>query len=122
MADPRHQLGGQAEEAVAAWLSGRGWRILARRWRWSGGELDLVCLDAGGVLVGVEVKVRRTDRAGSGAESVDRRRLARLRTTLARYARTSGLAADGLRIDLVSLRPAAGGRWLLERLPAVDRW
>jgi len=33
MTDPRHDLGLRAEGAAADWLRGRGWQILARRWR-----------------------------------------------------------------------------------------
>ncbi|MGH2429568.1 MAG: YraN family protein [Candidatus Limnocylindria bacterium] len=126
MGDPRHSLGLRAEEAVAAWLSGSGWRVLARRWRGSaGGELDLICLAADRTLVGIEVRARRTDRAGSAAESVDRRRVLRLRTALAAYAAGATVPHHGLRIDLVAVSPAAGaqpGQWHLRRLAGVDAW
>ena len=123
MPDPRHLLGARAEDAAAAWLANAGWRVLARRWRASAGELDLVCLDPSGALVGVEVKLRRTPHAGSAAESVDRHRLMRLRTTLARFAVERDLAfvAD-LRLDLVTVTPAQGGQWRLARYPGVDAW
>jgi putative endonuclease len=121
--DPRHLLGARAEEATAAWLATAGWRVLARRWRGSAGELDLVCLDPSGALVGVEVKLRRTPHAGSAAESVDRHRLMRLRTTLARFAAERDLAfVTDLRLDLVTVTPAAGGQWRLARYPGVDAW
>lgn len=122
MSDSRHTLGHHAEAAVADWLAGRGWRILDRRWRAPVGELDLVCLDAAGALVGVEVKVRRTGRAGSGAESVDRRRVLRLRAALAAYARAATVEHRAVRLDLVTLVPAAEGRWRLVRLQGIDAW
>jgi putative endonuclease len=121
MTDPRHDLGLRAESAAAAWLRSRGWQILARRWRSSHGELDLVCVDPGGILVGVEVKLRRTGRAGTTLEAIDRRRLARLRTSLAAYAAASSARSMGLRIDLVSATPA-GADWRLARLEAIDQW
>jgi len=122
MSDPRHELGRRAESAVATWLSSSGWRVLDRRWRGTRGELDLVCLDPGGVLVGVEVKLRSTGRAGSGAESVDRRRVARLRATLSAYAAGGNVAHCDTRLDLVSVAPADGGRWRLRRLTGIDAW
>jgi putative endonuclease len=122
MSDPRHELGRRAEGAVAGWLAGRGWRILHQRWRGSRGELDLVCLDPDGVLVGVEVKLRRSERAGSGAESVDRRRVARLRAALAVYAAGGTIARRDVRLDLVMLAPAGDGRWRLRRVPGIDAW
>ncbi|HEX5395924.1 MAG TPA: YraN family protein [Candidatus Limnocylindria bacterium] len=122
MPDPRHDLGLRAEAAVAAWLEGDGWTVLARRWRVPEGELDLVCLDRAGALVGVEVRARRTRRSGSPLESVDRRRIGRLRRALARYAAAMSGRHDGTRLDLVSVTPAAEGRWLLRRYPALDAW
>jgi len=121
--DPRHLLGRRGEDAVARWLAGAGWTVLARRWRCPSGELDLVLRDPAGALVAVEVKVRATARAGNAAESVDRRRLARLRAALATFARQDGTASvTGLRIDLVTVSLAPDGRWRMCRLPAADAW
>jgi putative endonuclease len=121
MPDPRHELGRRAEAAAAAWLIGKGWRVLARRWRSTAGELDLVCLDGGSVLVAVEVKLRRSERSGAAVEAVDQRRLARLRGTLADYARRERSGGEGLRIDLVTVTPAGDG-WRLRWMPGVDAW
>jgi putative endonuclease len=122
MSDARHELGRRAEGAVAAWLAGRGWRILNLRWRGSRGELDLVCLDPDGVLVGVEVKLRSTGRSGGGAESVDRRRVSRLRSALAAYAAGGSVRYRDMRLDLVTMTPAGAGRWRMRRLPVIDAW
>jgi putative endonuclease len=123
MADPRHELGRDAERAVAAWLTNAGWRVLARRWRVAEGELDLVCLDPDDTLVGIEVRARGSSRAGTPEESVDRRRLGRLRRALGIYARASAIRGCRLRIDLVSVGDRdPAGRWRLRRLPAIDAW
>jgi putative endonuclease len=125
MADPRHRLGRSAEDAVAGWLTDAGWRVLARRWRARGrGELDIVCLDASGALVGVEVRARHGQRAGAASESVDWRRLRRMRATLAAYAAAEAPARwRGLRLDLVTAEadPAAAA-WRLRRYPAIGGW
>lgn len=121
MAAPLQGLGHRAEVATAVWLRQRGWQVLARRWRSASGEIDLVCLDPDGVLVAVEVKLRRTARAGGPAEALDGRRLARLRRTLVDYAMDRRAAAQGLRIDLVSVTPA-GNVWRLSRWPGIDAW
>jgi len=121
--DPRHALGERAEEAVATWLSSRGWTILARRWRCPDGELDLVGLDPGGVLVAIEVKVRRSVRAGGALESVDRRRLRRLRSALGCYLAEADTPAEGgIRVDLVALCPGGNGQWRLTHHRAIDAW
>ena len=122
MGDPRHDLGIVAEGTVAAWLEGSGWRLLGRRVRASGGgEVDIVALDPAGVLVGIEVRARRTMRAGIGTESIDARRTARTGRTLAAYAAGSRVGHRGLRVDLVSVMPEPGtdGRWRLRRIPNI---
>ena len=121
MAAPEQELGRRAEATTASWLAQRGWRVLAQRWRSATGEIDLVCLDPDGILVGVEVKLRRTSRAGGPADALDPRRLARLRRTLADYAAKHRSAATGLRIDLVSLT-REGDSWRLVRWPGIDAW
>jgi putative endonuclease len=121
MPNPRHELGRRAEAATATWLTTVGWQVLARRWRSAAGEIDLVCLDADGTLVGVEVKLRRTSRAGSAVETVDHRRLGRLRGALLDYVRRTSLAHNGLRIDLVTVTPAEEG-WRLRRFEGIDAW
>lgn len=125
MGDPRHDLGIAAEQAVAGWLEAKGWRILARRYRSrAGGEVDLIGLDTGGVLVAVEVRARRTGRAGNGSETIDPRRTARIGRTLSAYAVDRGVAHAGLRTDLVTAAPEPGlvARWRLRRVPNIGAW
>jgi putative endonuclease len=121
--DPRHALGERAEGATAAWLETRGWTILARRWRCRDGELDLVAQDPDGVLVAIEVKVRRTGRAGNPIESIDRQRLRRLRAALGRFtSETSRPLGKGLRVDLVAVRPEGLAQWRLSHHQGIDAW
>jgi putative endonuclease len=104
-------------------LVSRGWTILARRWRCPSGELDLVALDPDNVLVAIEVKLRRGARAGDPLESVDRRRLARLRAALGRFRAESETGrGEGTRVDLVAVRPAGEGLWRLAHHRAIDAW
>jgi putative endonuclease len=122
VSDPRQLLGQRAEDATAAWLAAIGWTILARRWRRPEGELDLVCRDPDGVLVAVEVKLRRSSRVGDPLESVDRRRIRRLRAALGSYASSERATTPaGLRIDLVTVTPS-GPRWHLARHASIDGW
>jgi putative endonuclease len=121
LANPRHELGERAEAATAHWLVTSGWQVLDQRWRDSSGELDLVCRDPAGALVAVEVKLRRTGRAGTALEAVDRGRLLRLRRALAAYALASARSWPALRVDLVTVAPA-GDSWLLRRYPGIDAW
>ena len=122
MGDPRHLLGLAAENAAARWLDACGWRVLARRCRSpDGGEVDLVALDPDGALVAIEVRARRTSRAGAAGLSVDGRRVARLRRTLAMIGAVSGTPHRALRVDLVTAEPvdSSAGAWRLVRIPGV---
>lgn len=122
MGDPRHELGLAAEAAAAAWLCRVGWHVLARRSRGRGrGELDLVALDTGEVLVAVEVRARRSSRAGAPEATVDAARVRRLRRALGAYAADQRIPHRGLRVDIVTVRPAADqpGAWRLDRVPGI---
>lgn len=122
MSDPRHTLGLTVESAVADWLTRAGWTILSRRSRApGGGEVDLIGLDLDGTLVAVEVRARRHGRVGSAAESIDRRRIGRLRRTLAAMA-SAAPPHCGLRVDLVTAEPVTGSasEWNLRRFPGID--
>jgi len=122
MADEPGDLGHRGEDATARWLTSRGWSVLDHRWRDASGELDLVCLDPGGALVGVEVKVRSTGRAGLGAESLTPRRVRRLRSAIVAYAGRHGPRATGARLDLVELTRVRPGCWRLRHLKRIDGW
>ena len=80
-----------------------------------------MCIALGGTLVGVEVKLRTTGRAGSALEALDRRRLLRLRATLTDYGHAEKAPGRGYRIDLITATPA-DGRWRLVRFAGVDGW
>ena len=118
MPDPRHDLGLRAETAVATWLERSGWAVLDRRVRTrTGGEVDIVAIDCRGVLVAIEVRARRSGRAGRPEETVSVGHVRRLRRSLASVAEAWGTTARELRIDLVTAEPVAGspGRWMLRR-------
>ena len=97
--------------------------VLERRARApGGGEIDLVAVDRDDVLVAVEVRARRSGRTGAPAATVDGRRIARLRRTLASIGRASAVPHRGMRVDLVAAEPIPGpaGRWRLQRFPGID--
>ena len=65
----RMQRGAAAEDLAARYLQVRGLKILARNLRCKAGELDLVCLDDG-VLVVIEVRQRGSVEFGGALGSV----------------------------------------------------
>jgi putative endonuclease len=124
----RRATGSAVEDAVAEALAARGWRILARRVRVGRLELDLVAVDPGPppALVVVEVRWRRSRAFGLPEETVDGRKIGRLRlaaTTLAGSGRLPGeerLPALPLRLDVVAVEPGAGGRLRARHHRAID--
>lgn len=73
MTEERLELGRAGEEAAAGYLSGMGWRILERRWKGAGREIDIVA-ERGGVLALVEVKTRRPGGLAPSSAAVDWRK------------------------------------------------
>lgn len=109
MTEARRALGEAGEEVAAGYLAAEGWRILARRWRAAGREIDLVA-ERDGILALVEVKTRRPGGLAPPPAAVDwrkRRQLAAAGAVAA--ARWSG----DLRFDVIGVTWGAGG-------PALD--
>ena len=96
------QRGRGAETIAAWWLRLRGWRILARRARVPGGEVDIVAR-RGRVLAFVEVKARAS--ADAAAFSLDRYRLRRVAVAAERLAPRYMRAGDDVRIDALFIVP-----------------
>lgn len=105
-------LGRAGEDRAAAHLTALGWRVIGRNWRCRDGEVDIVAID-GGDLVIVEVKTRRGIGFGHPLEAVDARKRARLwRLAMAWAAAHPDIArGKALRLDVVGIigtDPAAG--------------
>lgn len=109
MPDLRKRLGDFGEQAAAAHLLRRGYRLVARKWRCVGGEIDLVMRD-GATLVFVEVRTRRAE-SGSAAESVGRAKQGRLIALAYAYLEAVAAPADApWRIDVVAIGVDRAGR------------
>jgi putative endonuclease len=105
-------VGRYGEDLAAEHLSAAGWQIIARNWRCSAGEVDIIALD-GQVLVFVEVKTRSSVAFGSPAEAVGHVKAARLRRLAVYWLEEQrGACAywPQLRFDVVAVvRLAPGG-------------
>jgi len=94
---------GRGAETLACWfLRLKGWRILARRARVPGGEVDIVAR-RGRTLAFVEVKARRTEQAA--AFSLDRYRLRRVGVAAERLTPKYMRDGDDVRIDALYIVP-----------------
>ena len=102
MTTRRKKLGAHGEALAAAHLTQAGYEIVAKNWRCSVGELDLV-VQLGELLVFVEVRTRRGNRLGSPEESVTPAKQAKLielaHTYLAEYSNSD----IPWRIDVIAI-------------------
>jgi putative endonuclease len=93
---------GQASEALACrFLERQGLELVERNWRSRFGEIDLVFRD-GVSIVFVEVRLRTSAAYGGAAESIDRRKRARLLAAARLY--LSGRRERPCRFDVVLLK------------------
>jgi len=94
-----------AETLACLYLRLKGWRILARRARVPGGEVDIVAR-RGRTLAFVEVKARATE--ASAAFALDDWRLRRVVVAAERLTPRYMRDGDDVRIDALFIIP---GRW-----------
>ncbi len=99
-------LGLWGERLAACDYRRDGYRVVARNWRGRAGEIDVIVVGHG-VVAFCEVKARSSDRFGSPAEAVDRRRRERLRRAASEWLSGPGHDHAGLtiRFDVVSVLP-----------------
>ncbi|GFN31912.1 YraN family protein [Paenibacillus xylaniclasticus] len=99
----RVETGRIGEEAAAAYLQAEGYTIRSRNWRCRAGELDIVA-EHNGVIVIVEVRTRTAGSSaafGTAAESIDARKIHKVRTMAALYLQSNGLQHAAVRCDAV---------------------
>lgn len=97
----RHGL--RAETVAALWLRAKGFRVLGRRVRIGGGELDLI-MRRGGLVIFVEVKYRPDPE--SAAEAIGTAQQARQRrAALAWLGGRADLSECAWRFDAVFVTP-----------------
>ncbi len=77
MTRSRKNLGDSGERVAALFLEERGYKILARKFRTRGGEIDLIAEDTDG-LAFIEVRARRGGGMNVPEESLTLRKRARL--------------------------------------------
>lgn len=92
-----------AESLAAAWLIGKGYRILSRRFRCAGGEIDIVA-GRRHTIIFVEVKARAS--LDEAAESVTPRQRGRIAAAAEIWlAQNPNVAFKDLRFDAILIAP-----------------
>ncbi|NIP73385.1 MAG: YraN family protein [Gammaproteobacteria bacterium] len=112
--------GRRAEQLACEHLESRGLRPVARNYRCKAGELDLIMEEAD-TLVFVEVRFRRNTRYGSGTETVDRRKRAKVIAAASHYLQRCESRGRACRFDVVSIttdRRAFAIQWIRDAFSA----
>jgi putative endonuclease len=122
MTDGRKKLGAWGESVAAHHLEAKGYRIVARNWRCTYGEVDLIA-QAGEELVFVEVKTRRGREMGSPEEALTPAKQKKLMKLAQIYVAEQELDVDW-RIDLIAVVLDKSGKLLrCDHIPnAVLGW
>jgi len=98
----KNLLGSVGEQIAEEYLVSQGCRVLARNWRCSDGEIDLVVQTPERELVIVEVKSRSSGRYGRGSEAITEEKYRRLYKLARLWCRENSLP-NKFRIDVISL-------------------
>lgn len=98
-----HERGSLGESIAEKYLRDKGYKIIERRYRIRGGEIDLVAIDKGAVVF-VEVKTRTSEEYGAPEEAVGTTKQKRLLRAVARYlAAHKEFEKMNRRIDVVAI-------------------
>jgi len=102
----RAALGRRAEDLAVQYLQAAGAEILLRNYRRRHGELDVVALHRGTLLI-VEVRLRSSAAFGGSAASVDARKQRRIACAARQLLQQRrDLARHPVRFDVIALGPA----------------
>ncbi len=99
------ELGGWGEWVALKHLRNLGWDIIARNWKGSQGEVDLIAYD-GPSLVFVEVKTRRSPTSWPPEESVDWKKEKKLDELAFEFLLRHEIAETPVRIDVIAVETA----------------
>lgn len=111
-------LGQRGEELAARYLAAAGIEVIDRNWRCADGEIDLVGIDRG-TLVIVEVKTRSSVDYGHPLEAITPAKLARLYLLASRWRRAQGRHYASFRVDAVSVIDDGSGFPVIEHVREV---
>ena len=101
-----------SEQRALDFLLGKGCVLVTKNWRWQGGEIDIIMLDAK-VLVFIEVRCRKHSQWGGALASVDHSKQQKIITTAALFLQHEPRWANyPCRFDVVALQADEPIHWL----------
>jgi putative endonuclease len=95
------QTGQIAEQNALTFLQSRGLKLLEQNYRFKTGEIDIIMRDQD-TLVFVEVRYRKSDRYGSGAESITIAKRRRIINTAKHFLMKKKYSEKPCRFDVIS--------------------
>lgn len=107
MAD-HNTFGNLAEELVADFLANRGYKILARNFRWQKAEIDIIA-EFQDKIITVEVKARATDAFLEPHEAVNKKKIRNLVAATNFYLEENERTEE-VRFDIISVLPDEHGK------------
>lgn len=113
-----HETGERGEGLAAELLARRGWRVVARNWRFGHKEIDLVA-ERGATVAFVEVKARSGTAFGHPLETLTARKRADLATAARGWVARNGRPGQSYRFDAVYVLRTPRG---LEVRHVEDAW
>lgn len=96
------ELGAWGEEVAARAYRRRGYEILARNWRCSSGEIDLIARKGRQIVI-VEVKTRRTANYGHPLEAVNEAKQQRIHRLANQWRAENKIKSRRFRYDVASV-------------------
>ena len=95
--------GRRGESLAQRFLEDKGYRLVAKNYRFGRGEIDLIMEDPAGTLIFVEVKSNRSRIAGHPLERVDGRKILRLQRLAQKYCWENRVEERDMRFDVVGV-------------------
>lgn len=107
MAD-HNNFGNLAEELAADFLMKKGYKIIARNFRWQKAEIDIIASFESKIII-VEVKARTTDAFLEPHEAVNKKKIKNLVQTADQFMQENNRVEE-VRFDIISVLPDDKGK------------
>lgn len=108
----KRQLGSVGEDEALKTYEKLGYTLVRRNYQIQGGEIDLIVKNRE-FLVFCEVKLRRSDAFGAGAEAVTYQKQRHILNTAQRFLEENPVGGQ-VRFDVAVVTPASGGGYAVE--------
>ncbi len=109
------ELGKLGEEKACEYLLSKGFRIIARNWRFRQKEVDVIAYD-GNVLVVVEVRTRTSSKWEHPRESITPAKIRFLVLAADAFVQQNRID-NRIRFDVVSCMPINETKWDIDHIP-----